>query len=65
MNILKRAMGYMLIVGAGLTQPRIQYDEAAKAEKLRIQQVFSVGVLISIEGLKKELLFYLSKFIKK
>jgi len=36
MNILKRAMGYMPIAGADLTQPKTRYDEAAKAEKPRI-----------------------------
>jgi len=38
MNLLKRAMGYMPMAGAGLTQPRTRQYEAAKAEKPRIPQ---------------------------
>jgi len=33
MNILKRAMGYMPIAGAALTQPRTRYDEMLSLEK--------------------------------
>lgn len=39
MNILKRAMGYMPIAGAGLAQPGTGYDEALRAEKPRISRL--------------------------
>jgi len=39
MNILKRAMGYIPIVGAGLTQPRTRYDERFNLEKPRISRL--------------------------
>ncbi|MBC7113139.1 MAG: IS200/IS605 family element transposase accessory protein TnpB [Candidatus Methanomethyliales bacterium] len=36
MNILKRAMGYMPIAGAALTQPTTRYDETLRVEEPRI-----------------------------
>ncbi|PUA31090.1 MAG: hypothetical protein B9J98_07840 [Candidatus Terraquivivens tikiterensis] len=36
MNILKRAMGYMPMVGAALTQPRTRYGEGLSPEEPRI-----------------------------
>ncbi|MBS7628347.1 transposase [Candidatus Bathyarchaeota archaeon] len=43
MNILKRAMGYMPMVGAELTQPRTRYDERLLALKNRESPDFSRG----------------------
>jgi len=43
----KRAMGYMLIAGAGLTQPRTRYDEGS-ALKNRESPDFSRGECQSI-----------------
>ena len=39
MNILKRGMGYMPMLGAALTQPITWYDEVVKAEKPGISQL--------------------------
>ncbi|MBS7611220.1 transposase [Candidatus Bathyarchaeota archaeon] len=39
MNILKRAIGYMPIAGAALTQPRIRYDERFSLEEPRISRL--------------------------
>ncbi|MGQ9469328.1 MAG: RNA-guided endonuclease TnpB family protein [Nitrososphaerales archaeon] len=46
MNILKRAMGYMLIAWAPLTVPRTRYDEASgrKTENLQTSVVESVNI---------------------
>jgi len=40
----KRAMGYMLMVGAGLAQPRTRYDEGLSPEEPRIPRASAVGV---------------------
>jgi len=39
MNILKRALGYISRVGAGLTQPLTRYDERLSLEKPRISRL--------------------------
>jgi ribosomal protein L37E len=39
MNILKRGMSYMLILRAGLTQPRARYDEGLSLEEPRISRL--------------------------